>query len=42
MLAGFDGSGGTVHLMAYDAQYGHAGPIGAPDLACEPFRNQNS
>ncbi|WP_405133078.1 hypothetical protein [Nocardia sp. NBC_01388] len=41
LLAGFDKSGNTVHLMAYDAQYG-AGPIGAPGLPCEPFRNLNS
>ncbi|MCU1642385.1 MAG: hypothetical protein JWN03_2660 [Nocardia sp.] len=41
LLAGFD-NGNTVHLMAYDAKYGGASPIGAPGITCEPFRNQNS
>ncbi|MVU78048.1 hypothetical protein GPX89_12425 [Nocardia sp. ET3-3] len=41
LLAGFDRSNNTVRLTACDANYG-VSPIGAPGLAYEPFRNQDS
>jgi hypothetical protein len=41
LLAGFDKHGNTTNLLAYDAQSG-VGPVGPPNLGCEPFRNQNS